>query len=198
MTARSPFLKPLAANAAATLRAARRLVGIGVDDAGLESVAGRVGSDAAFFVRGGAQWATGRGEVLHAAPRVEFWAVLTRPVPGLATGRVYAAFDRIARPGDVDGPPPDLTRWWDAAGVTNDLWPAALATAPALGRVARALTAAGARRVMLCGSGGAMAGLWRDEEPARVAAAALGPMTLAVARAAPGPGVKRGAVIAGT
>ena len=44
-------------DAAATLVGANRLLGLGLDDADLEELAGRVGSDVPFFVRGGARWA---------------------------------------------------------------------------------------------------------------------------------------------
>lgn len=173
-------------DAAAVLRAARALYDLPLDDAGLETVAADVGSDVPFFVRGGAQWARGRGEALSAAPPPRFWGVVTRPAGTLATAAVYAAFDRIGRARPLPPSLPDLSRWWDAPDVRNDLWPAALALCPRLGRVARALGAAGAERVLLCGSGGAMAGLWRDEDAARRAAGLLGRDALAVVRASQG------------
>lgn len=166
-------------DAAATLRAARAAYGLDVDDAALERVAAEVGSDAPFFVRGGTQWATGRGEQLRPAPAPRFAGVITRPVGHLATGGVYAAFDAMGLGSPVDDDPPDLTEWWRHPDCRNDLWPVALAREPSLGRVARALAAAGAERILLCGSGGAMAGLWRDPGAAGRASRALGALALA-------------------
>ena len=154
-------------DAAATLVAADRLLGLGLGPAALESVAARVGSDVPFFVRGGAQWARGRGERLEPGRAPAFAALLAKPDAGLSTAAVYAAFDRLPAPPPAPRtPPPDgidaLAGW-----VRNDLWPAALAMAPGLGATARALRAAGARGVLLCGSGTCLAGLFAGPEPAR-------------------------------
>ncbi|MEQ9094513.1 MAG: hypothetical protein RLN63_10440, partial [Miltoncostaeaceae bacterium] len=56
-------------DAAAVLRGAERLFGLGLGAARLREVAARVGSDVPFFVAGGAAWATGRGERLGPAGR---------------------------------------------------------------------------------------------------------------------------------
>jgi 4-diphosphocytidyl-2-C-methyl-D-erythritol kinase len=160
-------------DAAATLVGADRVHGLGLGLAGLERLAAEVGSDVPFFVRGGAQWAEGRGERLRPVRVPRFAAVLVMPAAGLSTAVVYAAFDRLAPPAPDDAaePPADfagLARW-----VRNDLWPAALGLAPALGAPARALSAAGARAVLLCGSGSSLAGLFPTREVAEAAAARL-------------------------
>jgi 4-diphosphocytidyl-2-C-methyl-D-erythritol kinase len=155
-------------DAAATLRAANRLFALGVPPGGLERIGADLGSDVPFFVRGGAQWATGRGERLIPASAPGFAAVLVSPGVGLSTADVYARHDAMRtagagrRPG---GPPPAMPTL--AAWVGNDLWPAALACAPALGAAARALRVAGARCVLLCGSGSSVAGLADDLDRAR-------------------------------
>lgn len=161
-------------DAAAVLRAADRLHGLALGPARLEAVAARVGSDVPFFIRGGSQWAEGRGEVLSPAPCPAFAALLVRPEgPGLSTGRVYAAFDRVPPPPPADGSEPPAGMPALAAWVRNDLWPAALALSPSLGATARALAAAGARTTLLCGSGSCVAGLF-DDRPAAEAAARNG------------------------
>ena len=155
-------------DAAAVLVAADRLHGLGLGAERLEAVAARVGSDVPFFVRGGCQWAEGRGERLRPARAPSFAAVLCRPDLGLPTGRVYAAFDRLPAPppaGDADPPDGEGLAGW----VRNDLWPPALALAPALGATARALRAAGARAALLCGSGSCMAGLFAGRAAAEAA-----------------------------
>ena len=168
-------------DAAAVLRAADRLHGLGLGPERLEAVAARVGSDVPFFVRGGCQWAEGRGERLRPARAPGFAAVLCRPDVGLSTPRVYAAFDRLpapppARDGDPPGDPRALAAW-----VRNDLWPAALALAPGLGATARALTAAGALAALLCGSGSCVAGLFPDRAAAEAALPRLPAGTLRAA-----------------
>jgi 4-diphosphocytidyl-2-C-methyl-D-erythritol kinase len=160
-------------DAAAVLRAADALYELGLGAARLEAVAARVGADVPFFVRGGAQWAEGRGERLRPARAPAAVLLLARHGDGLPTAAVYRAFDRMVPPPPDDGsePPADPARL--AAWVRNDLWPPALALDPSLGRVARALVAAGARRALLCGSGSCLAGLFDDRAAAERARARL-------------------------
>jgi 4-diphosphocytidyl-2-C-methyl-D-erythritol kinase len=168
-------------DAAATLRGADRVHGLGLGLARLERVAARVGSDVPFFVRGGAQWAEGRGERLAPARVAPFAAVLAKPPgPGLATADVYRAFDRLPAPppaGADEAVVADARNQIPYGEVVarsrNDLWPAALALAPGLGATARALAAAGADAALLCGSGSCVAGLFPTGDEAQAAAARL-------------------------
>lgn len=175
-------------DAAAVLVAADRLLELGLGPGRLEAVAAEVGSDVPFFVRGGVQWAEGRGERLRPAPAPRLAVLLHMPAGlALSTARVYAAYDRLPPPPpDDDGPAPgsfgEVVAW-----SRNDLWGAALALAPRLGAGARALRAAGARAVLLCGSGACLAGLFPDRAAAETAAAALPPGGFR-AVAEPGPG----------
>jgi 4-diphosphocytidyl-2-C-methyl-D-erythritol kinase len=147
-------------DAAATMVGANRLLGLGCSTGDLERAAADVGSDVPFFIRGGAQWADGRGEALSPAAAPPFGVAVAVPRIGLSTAAVYAAFDRFPPPPPDDGRPcpargDDLAEW-----ARNDLWPAALALRPRLGAVARGLVAAGADAALLCGSGAAVAGLF--------------------------------------
>jgi 4-diphosphocytidyl-2-C-methyl-D-erythritol kinase len=149
-------------DAAATLVGANRLFDLGLDETTLEAVGARIGSDVAFFIRCGAQWAEGRGERLTPAPLPSFTALIVKPLFGLATTDVYRAFDLLPAPLPDDGndvPPgmPELAGW-----VRNDLWPAAAGLRPALGEVVEALASAGAGATLLCGSGSAVAGFFDD------------------------------------
>jgi 4-diphosphocytidyl-2-C-methyl-D-erythritol kinase len=154
-------------DAAAVLRAADRLFGLGLSADRLREVGARVGSDVPFFIAGAAAWVAGRGERVSPTRVAPFAAVIVRPPFGLPTGAVYRRFDHLAPPQPLpargEAPPmPALATW-----VRNDLWPAALALAPGLAAPARALSAAGARRVLLCGSGSCLAGLAADDGEAR-------------------------------
>ena len=173
-------------DAAAVLVGADRLLGLGLGPARLERVAARVGSDVPFFVRGGAQWAEGRGERLTPARAPRFAALLTMPAAGLSTGAVYARFDEDPPPAPDDGdqPPgamPELAGW-----LRNDLWPAARALAPGLAEREAALRDTGAPAVLLCGSGACLAGIFPDRAAAERAAERLdAPGFRAVAGPAP-------------
>jgi 4-diphosphocytidyl-2-C-methyl-D-erythritol kinase len=161
-------------DAATTLRGANQVLELGFDDDALEAVAAHIGSDVPFFVRGGAQWATGRGELLAPTRAPGFVALIVMPPFGLSTADVYRAFDALP------GPPPDdtvhapegmpaLADW-----VRNDLWEAAASLRPELDHLAERLRDVGADAALLCGSGAAMAGLFSSSEAAHTGAAALG------------------------
>ena len=158
-------------DAAATLRAARTLLSLPVSDDELEQIGAQVGSDVPFFVRGGVQWATGRGEILQPGTCGPCWAVVVREAVGLPTVRVYGQFDRLSPPPRVELTTREFNPLRDAR---NDLWPAALSLEPGLGGVAQALRAAGASRVLLCGSGSSMAGLVADASSAEATAVRVG------------------------
>ena len=167
-------------NAAAVLAGLDALYRLGLSMAELERLAAQLGSDVPFFVRGGTQWATGRGERLTPAPLpADLWAVICGPVAPLSTAAVYRAFDELggARPLD---PTPPTGSWADGGWVANDLWPAARRLAPQLGAAADDLARLGAHTVLLCGSGGALAGLWTSRAAADSAMARL-PSAIALA-----------------
>lgn len=149
-------------DAAATLLAADRLLGLGLGPERLERAAAAVGSDVPFFVRGGAQWATGRGEVLRPAEAPPFECVIVAPGTGLSTPAVYAAFDRLPAPPPDDHAPVPATAAGLATWCRNDLWPAARSLDPALERLHADITAAGAAPALLCGSGSAICAIAAD------------------------------------
>lgn len=153
-------------DAASTLLAADRLLGLGLGADRLERAAAAVGSDVPFFIRAGAQWATGRGEDLAPAHAPAFECVLVAPGAGLSTAAVYAQFDALPAPPPDDGMPPPATADGLDAWCRNDLWPAARALAPGLGDLHDALRAAGAAPPLLCGSGSAFCAIAVDASTA--------------------------------
>ena len=67
-------------DAAAVLRALRTLYAPDISDGRLETLAARLGSDVPFFIRGGTQLATGRGEVVSPLPQLAAgWFVVVKP-----------------------------------------------------------------------------------------------------------------------
>jgi 4-diphosphocytidyl-2-C-methyl-D-erythritol kinase len=102
-------------NAAAMLVGVNRLFGLALDEPMLIQLAGRIGSDVAFFV--GAQLGrpsaivSGLGEIIEPAPLAEVvHLVLAFPPFGCPTGPVYKAFD--AQFDDITriGAEPDIER----------------------------------------------------------------------------------------
>ena len=83
-------------DAAAVLVGMNALYGLGLAPQALEQLGAQLGSDVPFFVRGGTQWATGRGERLQARPAPDdLWAVICGPVAPLSTADVYRAFTAL-------------------------------------------------------------------------------------------------------
>ncbi len=147
-------------DAAATLVGANELFHLGVSDSELEHLGAQVGSDVPFFIRGGCQWAEGRGERLTPTTPPQFHAVIVTAPFGLSTADVYRRFDELPPPPVTHDQPPPTAMPALAGWVRNDLWDAARSLEPRLEQTANDLVATGASGVLLCGSGSAMAGLF--------------------------------------
>lgn len=166
-------------NAAATLAALNALCGLGLEPEALEALAARLGSDAAFFVRGGTRLGTGRGEHLTdwpAARRLAF--LLALPELSVATAAVYR------RGGFILTPDPDpltilsreMTRE-DPEGVARGLFNAlegpAFSLHPALARLKGQILGSGALGALLSGSGACVFGLFADVDAANAGSGAF-------------------------
>ncbi len=91
-------------DAAALLRGLQRAFGHPLSPETLLEVAGRLGSDVPFFLRGGRAVGRSRGEDLASLPREpRLPLVLGLPSFPLSTPDVYEEFDRLARLGEADG-----------------------------------------------------------------------------------------------
>jgi 4-diphosphocytidyl-2-C-methyl-D-erythritol kinase len=161
-------------DAAATLVGVNQIFNLGLGDARLERIAAAVGSDAPFFIRGGAQWAEGRGERLIPASAPTFAAVIVKPPFGLATADVYREFDRLPSPRSDDGGEPSSAMPELGSWLRNVLWDAAVSLQPELRVWDERLRAAGSQATLLCGSGSALAGVCADAASAAAVHAALG------------------------
>jgi 4-diphosphocytidyl-2-C-methyl-D-erythritol kinase len=162
-------------DAAAALRLLRRAWDLDLDDRALQRLAGHLGADVAFFLRGGTQLATGRGDELEPLPTPALWIVLI-PIEGGAdkTSRLY----RALRPDDwSDGSRVTALaarlrsgQGWEERGLPNAFERVALATYPVIGEVWRLIRDAGGEPV-LCGAGPSVVSIHRDREQAeRIAA----------------------------
>lgn len=167
------------ADAAAALRALNWLLGLGLTAGQLLSVAASIGADVPFCLLGGTALARGKGEKLTLLPPPPLlWLVLARPQLALATARVYAAWDKRGRP-----EPPASGRLLAALNsghrarivqaLANHFEPVVFELYPEVARLRERLLAWGAEKVILCGSGPAVAAVVATEgEGAAVAAQA--------------------------
>lgn len=145
-------------NAAATLVGAAALWGVSADDPAIEETAQQLGSDVAFFLRGGCASYEGTGDVFVRALEPSKQAVvLVKPTEGVSTAEAYRAFDRAPVP-IPDRAAENARSAQRAADVElfNNLAPASEALMPQLAQLRTWLLAQqGVRDALLCGSGAA-------------------------------------------
>lgn len=167
-------------DAAATLAGLRRLFALDAGDDELHAMAGALGSDVPFFLRGGTALGTGRGELLSPLPPPvdEHAVVAWTDAPELAnkTARMYgllrpehytdgAATDEVAR---------RLREGVSLDGALHNAFDAVAGEAHSgYGVLRERFLAAGARQPTLCGAGPAMFALAADEAQAEAMATAL-------------------------
>ena len=166
------------ADAAALLRMAPLLapVGAGV----LEEVAASLGADVPSQLVPGVAIGTGAGEVVARRPALTAHAFVVVPQAfELQTAAVYRQADRIGVFRDRDGLATLLAALRDAGDapppglLVNDLMPAAVSLAPAIGDALDAVRQAGAADALVSGSGPTVFGAyWGAEAEAQAADAA--------------------------
>ncbi|QQO11142.1 4-(cytidine 5'-diphospho)-2-C-methyl-D-erythritol kinase [Breznakiella homolactica] len=82
-------------DAAATLMVLNRLSGLFLPERELQRMALQLGSDVPFFLRGGAAYVTGRGEIIEPLdPPEHLWIVLVNPGIFSGTPEAFALMDR--------------------------------------------------------------------------------------------------------
>lgn len=156
------------ADAAAALRAASLLLGVSMDIT--REVAGRVGADVPFCLRGGLAWMEGHGERLTSLESTDFALAVAVPPFWLATATVYRRWDELGGPQGTPVDPRHVPpRLRELAPFVNDLHPAAVDLRPELGDWAAELEDRWNRPIMLSGSGPSLFGYFRDREEAEEA-----------------------------
>jgi 4-diphosphocytidyl-2-C-methyl-D-erythritol kinase len=165
-------------DAAAALRLANGLWGSPATPEVLAAVAARIGSDCAFFVRGGAAVGRGRGEILEpVALRRRADIVLVKPPAGVPTREAYAALSPERDFGERSALAA-LAAWAADAGpwpreVHNAFQRSVAERVPEVGTALDLLRARGARFAMLCGSGSACFGIFATAVEAASAAESI-------------------------
>lgn len=164
------------ADAAATLRLLARMTGAPLPD---PAAVLRLGADVPVCLAGRVCRMQGVGERLAPAPPLPpVWAVLANPRVAVPTPQVFAALQSRDNPPMPDRLPPwpdaRALAAWLAATARNDLEPAAIATAPAIGATLAALAALpGALLARMSGSGATCLALFAVADAAQAAAADL-------------------------
>ena len=164
------------ADAAAALRAANDLSGRPLDAAGLRALGAGIGADVPSHIEPRHALVGGAGERVEPVALPAMALLIVPRGPGLRAGEVYEEADRLASPRAVlepervrqlAGAPLEVL----AAGLENDLEPAALSLRPQLERPLGALRAAGALAALVTGSGPTLFGVFADRAAAVAAAA---------------------------
>jgi len=163
------------ADAAAALRLACRHWQVSPD---LAPIARDLGADVPMCLASRPARARGRGELLTPMPgRLRFGLLLVNPGVPVSTPEVFRHLTRRDNAALPDPPPmatPAEFCDWLAGASRNDLQPAALALAPAIGTVLAALAGLpGVRFVRMSGSGATCFGLFDSQSDADLAGAVL-------------------------
>jgi 4-diphosphocytidyl-2-C-methyl-D-erythritol kinase len=175
------------ADAAAVLRAANELAGRPLGASQLAELAAPLGSDVPSQVDAGHALVTGTGERVERLELPPLALVLVPQEEGLATAEVFAELDRLGGgrsqldPAPLRelaaGPAEQL-----AAGMENDLQPAALSLRPELGGVLDDLRDAGAPGTLVSGSGPTCFGVFAELGAAQLACSRIPGSRVAVTR----------------
>lgn len=153
------------ADAAATLRGLNRLFNRPYSQEEILRLANQLGSDVAFCLNGGTQWAEGRGEILLPLPKApEMPLVVVKPQQGINTGESYRMFDQLG-----EGHPLSLEAWQEALQsgsaakiallLSNDLEAGSQAILPVIASLKEELRREGCQGVLMSGSGSAVFGI---------------------------------------
>jgi 4-diphosphocytidyl-2-C-methyl-D-erythritol kinase len=160
-------------DAAAVLKAMNILWKADVPREGLMEMGARLGADVPFFIIGKGAIMEGRGEqMVEFLPPLKAWMVLVNPGLPLSTEQVYCQGKWGLTKGRGDTrifmPPHDLAKTGDF--LHNDLEGPAMELMPVIGDIKGRLHEAGARGVLMTGSGPTVFGLFKKEAEARQAA----------------------------
>ena len=158
-------------DAAATLLAANQAWGLNLPRSRLAPLAAELGSDVAFFLDGGCQLATGRGELLEPLVcALGPWCVVASPPASLSTADVYkmsrVSSDQRSSSQMIDGlQKGDLVQIGKC--MFNRLERAAESLCPWIGKMRKAFSETTALGHQLTGSGSTYFGLFTNRTVAR-------------------------------
>ncbi|MDY0190124.1 MAG: 4-(cytidine 5'-diphospho)-2-C-methyl-D-erythritol kinase [Desulfuromonas sp.] len=156
-------------DAASTLVAVDKLLGLNLDPEVLRREALSLGADVPFFLYGSVAWATGIGDKLQAVNIVPpYWLVLVNPGVGVSTAQVYST---LSEQGYSSSPiyPVIKTEAELLALLHNDLEAATLPLCPQVAQLKDDMLRLGAKGTLMSGSGPTVFGVFFSEEMAHCA-----------------------------
>jgi 4-diphosphocytidyl-2-C-methyl-D-erythritol kinase len=162
-------------DAAGFVRAIDTMFELKLSETEMLAILVRLGSDVAFFLKGGLARATGRGErVRHLCPIKHFWVVLASPATAVSTTWAYAQLRNRLTPGPYEATfLASAIRRGDLMGVVGAMHNAfeavVLPRLPEIAELKRVIASSGAIGVLLSGSGSTVYGI----APTRIEAQAV-------------------------
>ncbi len=157
-------------NAAAVLKFLNQAWELNLRTADLEQIAAQIGSDVPFYIRGGTQGATGRGEILTPLELPEkFVVLLVLPSIAISTVWAYQQFDLNNCRKEYK-----FNSLFDSNRVKWELFENQFETVvfpayPEIGAIKQQLLAAGAKYAGLSGSGSTVFGIFNNRVEAEAA-----------------------------
>lgn len=150
-------------DAAFALKMLRELFQPQVLDKELEQMAAQIGSDCAFFIRGGFQHATGRGEILQPMdlPFKKVSIVLLNDGTHVSTKEAYAKIRPVERELSLLTCLQEEMHFWKG-NVVNDFEETVFALYPQLNAIKATLYRQGAVYASMTGSGSTMFGIFNE------------------------------------
>ena len=154
-------------DAAVTLLALARLWQTGATKDDLAEIAGSLGADVPFFLKGGMVLATGIGRELTELPDTdEKFLIVIKPIAGISTSSAYRALNAPsltsaeAKTILSSSQRSEFFDILDSDAVQNDFEAVAFGVEPEIARAKAALVRSGARVALLAGSGSAVFGIF--------------------------------------
>ncbi|WP_252315148.1 4-(cytidine 5'-diphospho)-2-C-methyl-D-erythritol kinase [Sinobaca sp. H24] len=155
-------------DAAAALKGANEMWGLGLSIEELAVYAAEIGSDVAFCVYGGTALATGRGEKIRLLPAPPpCWVILAKPPIGVSTGDIYKKVDAGKKRKPAS---PSIVKALEAgsftdvcANLNNVLEEVTLPMYPEVTRIKERMLDSGADAALMSGSGPTVFGLIEKE-----------------------------------
>lgn len=152
-------------DAAAVLRALKRLYGVKLSKKELIDIAAKIGADVPFFVRGGTKLCKGIGEELSDAPKLpDCYIAIIKEGAKKSTGEIYKRFDSVGTDKRPDNEKMlELLRNGDLKGIASNLCNVFEKSVPECEKSKSLLLNFGAIGACLSGSGPTVFGIFDNE-----------------------------------
>lgn len=149
-------------DASMTIVALNDFYGLNLSVDAMEEMASHLGSDCPFFIEGGAQLATGRGEVLEKI-QIDLagcWIQIINPEIHISTKEAYSRVS-IQEPSDLKKILADQNRWKDE--LKNSFEEHIFQKHPLLGEIKNGMYKQGAFYAAMSGSGSTLFALYKEQ-----------------------------------